>query len=374
MRRRRTDMTPEALRVLMTLDAVEGVWRYGMDLARALKPRGVEFVFLVLGPAPTDEQTGEAEAIGELIHMPLPLDWLSEAEGELTEIPAAIEQVAEDRQVDLIHLNRPTQAAGLQTGRPVIVMSHACVPTWFQAVKTAAPPAARQWHASLNRAGMARADLVIVPSRSHAELVVKTYGQVRNLRVVHNATGSITHTAHREGREGVVAVGRWWDEAANGAVIDQAAARMTRPLTMIGSNVGPNGEHLRISNATHAGSLSHAETLALVGKAEVFVSPSLYEPFGLAALDAAASRTPLVLADIPTYRELWDGAALFVPPRDPAAYVEATDKLLNDRQLREILAQLASNRATRFTPVRQAAAIRAVYDSLAQPALSTHAG
>ena len=39
---------------------------------------------------------------------------------------------------------------------------------------------------------------------------------------------------------------------------------------------------------------------------------ALYEPFGLAVLEAAQAGCALVLSDIPTFRELWDGAALFV--------------------------------------------------------------
>ncbi len=48
----------------------------------------------------------------------------------------------------------------------------------------------------------------------------------------------------------------------------------------------------------------------------IFVSTSLYEPFGLAVLEAAQAGCPLVLSDIATFRELWDGAAIFFPPGD----------------------------------------------------------
>ena len=44
-----------------------------------------------------------------------------------------------------------------------------------------------------------------------------------------------------------------------------------------------------------------------------------YEPFGLAVLEAAQAGCALVLSDIPTFRELWNGAAQFVPPGDDAA-------------------------------------------------------
>lgn len=369
MRRRQTEKALVPLRVLMALDTIGGVWRFGLDLARALAPRNVSFVFVTLGPAPTEVQRQEAEALGKLVHLPLPLDWLAASENELSDVPSRIAETAAQHEVDLIQLNMPTQAAGLETDKPIIVMSHSCVPTWFQAVRKTAPPEDREWHVRLNRKGISRADVVLVPSRSHGELMVATYGQIRNLRVVHEATGAALHAADRAAREGIVAVGRWWDEAKNGVVLDAAAGLMSSTLTMVGNTTGPNGESFTIRNAVPAGPLAHADTLALVGKAEAFVSSSLYEPFGLAVLEAAACRTPLILADIPAYRELWDGGALFVPPCEPAAYAEAVEKLRQERQLREILAQLASNRATRFTPARQATAMRAVYDSLALPAM-----
>ena len=52
----------------------------------------------------------------------------------------------------------------------------------------------------------------------------------------------------------------------------------------------------------------------MMARTAVFVSPALYEPFGLAVLEAAQAGCALVLSDIPTFRELWDGVALFVAP------------------------------------------------------------
>lgn len=373
MRRRRSEKVLAPLRVLMTLDAVSDVWRFGMNLAGALKSRNVSFVFVTLGPAPTGPQQREAEALGEFVHIPLSPDSLAEKESDLAEVPGRIAELAERFEVDLIHLNQAAQAAGLETDKPVVLMSHGCMPTWFRAIGKISPPGQLEWQTRLNRQGLSRADAVLAPSRSHSELMMATYGQIRNLRIVHNVTSPAPHSIDRTEREGIVAVGRWWDEGANGAVLGQVATRIARPLTMIDSDTGSVGQNLQIRNAVHADPVSHSDILQRVGTAEVFVSPSLYEPFGLGPLYAAVSRTPLVLADIPTYRELWDGAALFVSPHDPAAYVEAINRLLNERHLREILAQLASNRATRFTSVRQAAAMRTVYDTLALPVMSMNA-
>ena len=45
-------MRPPPTRLLMTADAVGGVWTYALDLAAGLAPFGVETTLAVLGPAP----------------------------------------------------------------------------------------------------------------------------------------------------------------------------------------------------------------------------------------------------------------------------------------------------------------------------------
>ena len=77
----------------------------------------------------------------------------------------------------------------------------------------------------------------------------------------------------------------------------------------------------------------------------VFVSPALYEPFGLAVLEAAQAGCALVLADIPTFRELWDGAALFVPPSDDRAIAATLSTITADTALRTRMAAAAERRA-----------------------------
>lgn len=374
MKRRRSQRTLAPLRVLMTVDAVGDSWRCGLDLARGLALRNVSVIFAVIGPALSEEQRAQAEPLGEVVHVDLPLDWLPQRESDLAAVSARIAALAERHEVDLIHLNLPSQAAAIETARPVVVMSHGCVPTWFKAVRRITPSEGLEWQTRVNRRGISRADAVLAPSRSHADLMVATYGQIANLRVVHSAVGSVPHLVDRSSRRGIVAFERWCDKVHNGAVLDQLAHRLGRPLTMIGSDSGSGNQKFPIAAAVHGGSPADGETLERIGSAEVFVSASLYEPFGLLTLEAAARRTPLVLSDIPAHREFWEGAALLVPADDPAAYAAAIDKLASERQLREILAQLAVNRATRFSLARQATALRAVYDNLAHPAMSLHAG
>jgi glycosyltransferase involved in cell wall biosynthesis len=84
-------------------------------------------------------------------------------------------------------------------------------------------------------------------------------------------------------------------------------------------------------------------------RAAVFAAPALYEPFGLTVLEAASAGCALVLADIPTFRELWEGAALFVDPREPAILQSTLTRVIRDEPLRLSLQRRAAIRARRYS-------------------------
>lgn len=356
--------SPATIRILMTLDAVGGVWRYAMDLAAALKPAGFEFVFVGLGPQPSAGQRQEAAALGGLRWIEEPLDWMVPDEAELCHVGPQLERIARQDQADVLHLNLPSQAAGLATGRPVLVMSHSCVATWFAGVRAQEVPTDWQWHKATNRRGFDRADLVLAPSRSHATMLEQAYGTINGLRVVYNASRTEDRLDKKD--DLVFAAGRWWDEGKNGGVLDQAAEAIGWPVVMAGATRGPNGQQLNIRSADHRGELARDEVMALMARAPIFVSPSVYEPFGLAPLEAARAHAALVLADIPTYRELWDDAALFFDPRDSRSLSDAVNRLIEDPSLRQELAARAAERSRRYDPASQTRAMAGLYAGLLQ--------
>ncbi|HHY49167.1 MAG TPA: glycosyltransferase family 4 protein [Alphaproteobacteria bacterium] len=356
-------------RVLMTLDAVGGVWRYAMNLGAELARRGANIIFACCGPAPSAAQRREAAAIGTLVLADAPLDWMEEDEHAIADVPSRLAALAEEYSVDLVHLNLPSQAAALAVDVPIVVVSHSCIVTWFHAVRGTPLPPGWQWQRDRNAAGLAAADAIIAPSRAHADLLAHCYGPVAAARVVHNAARApLPRGGHKAAF--VLAAGRWWDEGKNGATLDRAAAWCTWPVLMAGSLRGPDGNALVISHAEALGELPHGTLQRLMQQAGIVVSPSLYEPFGLAALEGAAAGAALVLADIPTYRELWDGAAVFVPPRAPAAYAAAINRLAAAPRLRATLGRCAAERARHLTPAAQADAMQAVY----RDAMRRHAG
>jgi glycosyltransferase involved in cell wall biosynthesis len=97
----------------------------------------------------------------------------------------------------------------------------------------------------------------------------------------------------------------------------------------------------------------------------IFVSAARYEPFGLAVLEAAQAGCALVLADIPTFRELWDGAAAFVPPDDEEAIASTVEHLVRDPDTRIRLGRAAKDWSEAYSVEAMTSGILAVYRAVA---------
>jgi glycosyltransferase involved in cell wall biosynthesis len=100
--------------------------------------------------------------------------------------------------------------------------------------------------------------------------------------------------------------------------------------------------------------------------AELFVFPSHFEGFGLPALEAMASGTPVILADATSLPEVGGDAAAYFTPGSVRGLAAVIDEVLDDRQLRERLATAGLARAASFTWATSAERTADVYRSLLQ--------
>ncbi len=159
----------------------------------------------------------------------------------------------------------------------------------------------------------------------------------------------------------ILAAGRLWDEAKNIGVLAGISGGLNWPVRIAGAARHGQNAAPEVDAVEWLGDLPHADLLGVMRKAGIFVSTAVYEPFGLTVLEAASSACALVLADIPTFRELWYGAALFVDPRNPSEVQSALAKLAENDAARLELQEAARLRADRYAPAAQADAYERIY-------------
>jgi len=117
---------------------------------------------------------------------------------------------------------------------------------------------------------------------------------------------------------------------------------------------------------TFAGFLSGHNLTALMGASDCYVVPSIYEPFGMVALEAAAAGTPVAVASTGGLTEIVEHGVTGVrfPPQDPAALAESVGAVLADREFARRLARRGRRRVREdFAWPAIAARTAAVYDS-----------
>jgi glycosyltransferase involved in cell wall biosynthesis len=361
------------MKVLMTTDTVGGVWTYALELIAALPD--VQFVLATQGPLPSIAQRVEAASLPNLVLecRCARLEWQDDCAGDLADTRAWLRALAALHEPDLVHLNDYANATP-PWPVPVLLVLHSCVCSWWLAVHGSLPPA--EWRAYRDRVESAihQADVVVAPSRAYLEQMQGVYGAMKCARVVHNARDPNLFPEWRGERVArVMSAGRLWDEAKNLRTLDVAAAGLPQPVLVAGETSAPHGGGARFATAVAMGKLSPADLRICLQRSAIYAAPAVYEPFGLSVLEAALAGCALVLGDIPTLRELWDGAAEFVPAREPRMWRRALSRLLKDGARCHELATRARRRADRFSPALMAARYRDTYDELLAGAPLDHA-
>jgi phosphatidylinositol alpha-mannosyltransferase len=96
--------------------------------------------------------------------------------------------------------------------------------------------------------------------------------------------------------------------------------------------------------------------------ADVYLCPTTRASFGVTLLEAMACGTPLVVSDIPAFRDLAEEShAVFAPPGDPDAWGQAVNTLIDDTERRETMAREGRRVAERHAWPLVAQRVLAVY-------------
>jgi glycosyltransferase involved in cell wall biosynthesis len=360
--------------VLMTADSVGGVWTYALDLARELAGQGTRVTLAVLGPSPHPDQAAAAAAVDglELIDTGLALDWTAPDEAAVRRTAEALGDLAARLGPDVVHLNSPALAADAGFSMPVVGVCHSCMASWWAAVRGGEMPADFRWRTELLRRGYRACDVLVAPSAAFAGATADLYG-VASPVVVRNGRYAPKMGPRRAamGRDRFIfTAGRLWDSGKNVELLDAAAKLLDVPVFAAGPLESPTGHRVALTHARALGRLDGASVAGWMARAPVFASLPLYEPFGLTVLEAAQAGCALVLSDIASFRELWDGAAIFADPGDADALAATLGRLLDDPLEARRLGTAARRRSARYDMDRLTAGMLDVYRSVTQPARS----
>jgi glycosyltransferase involved in cell wall biosynthesis len=104
-----------------------------------------------------------------------------------------------------------------------------------------------------------------------------------------------------------------------------------------------------------AGFVADSDLPALYSGALALVYVSLYEGFGLPALEAMASGTVPIVSDNTSLPEVVGDGGIYVDPFDPDQIAAAIERVIDDSALRATLRARASQQSRRFTWARAAA-------------------
>jgi glycosyltransferase involved in cell wall biosynthesis len=114
------------------------------------------------------------------------------------------------------------------------------------------------------------------------------------------------------------------------------------------------------------GFVAEEDKAPLIAASTVFVYPSLYEGFGLPALEAIACGVPTITSNLSSLPEVVGDAALLIDPTSTSELTEALERLLLDPLLRADYQQRGPLQAAAFTWERTAGLTALVYRSAAK--------
>lgn len=352
------------MKILMTADTVGGVWGYALELARASARFDVEIVLATMGAALSVAQRAEVQARSNVtvFESRYRMEWMPEPWDDVRQAGRWLLEIAAETEPDVVHLNEFAHGA-LAWPAPVLMVGHSCVLSWWQAVR--GEPAPVQW-AQYRRTvndGVQAADMITAPTHAMLAMLEELYGPLSQSDVIPNARDP---QAFQPGRKEpwVLTAGRLWDKGKNVRALVQVAPSLSWPVLVAGETQGPDGTAACVSKVRALGRLSSAALAGCYARASIYALPARYEPFGLSALEAALAGCALVLGDIPSLREVWGNAAVFVPPEDHKALKLAIETLINNDHTRNRYAVAARTRALSFAPDRMGAAYHGAYNKL----------
>lgn len=332
------------MRLLMTTDAVGGVWRFAQELARGLLETGCAVAMVSFGRQLSDAQRAECRSLSErwseqfrFVGTDVPLEWMQGNERSFGQGVTVLRRVAREFGAELLHANQFCYGAA-RLGIPKVVTAHSDVLSWARTCRGGAleDSAWLRRYCALVQQGLDGADAVTAPTEWMLRALKGGFSVPLEQRVIPNGRAVDARDSYVR-RLQAVTVGRLWDEAKDVALLKQVRSPM--PLVAAGETEWNGARPYALSDVSLRGVLSEEETIRLFEESAVYLCTSRYEPFGLAPLEAALCGCAVVARRIDSLCEVWGDAALYF------ADAEELSRLLSELYEEEAMLREMQRRA-----------------------------
>ncbi len=336
------------MRLLLTTDTLGGVWTFSCELAREFLSRGHQILLVSFGREPSASQTAEAAQLQtygscEYVSSDIALEWQRNNDAAYALGEPLLLRLCRQFCPDALLLSQFCFGA-LPLSIPKVVTAHSDVLSWADALGYA-PLREDAWlrtYRLLVQKGLDGADFVVAPTAAMLDCLRMNFSVHAATRVISNGRNLPLPLENSRKQLRAVTAGRMWDPAKNLALL--RTADLALPVVVAGE---AESEPVGTGQLTWTGHLEADALMTLFRESAIYICCSRYEPFGLAALEAALCECAILAHDIPSLREVWgDGAFYF---QDADSLSSLLRMLAADTALLEAAQARSWTRAQRYT-------------------------
>ena len=305
------------MRILMTTDTIGGVWTFTQELTAGLLERNDDVLLVSFGRAPAAAQLAQCELLEQrfgrrfrYVAADVPLEWMEQNEGVFEDGAYILEREAAVFAPEMVHSNQFCYGA-LDGCIPRVVTAHSDVLSWAKACRREPlePTAWLQRYVEQVQAGLSTANAVAAPTQWMMNAAADSFVLPKRRVVIPNGRSIRADFEYPRVLQAVTA-GRLWDEAKGISILTEVKTAV--PMVIAGDSDLNSAQRLgEARSAQNVGRLDEQQMVQLLQQSAIYLCLSLYEPFGLAPLEAALCGCALIARDIPSLREVWEDSALF---------------------------------------------------------------
>lgn len=350
-------------RILMTCSGDRASWSHTLELAACLGRCGLDVALATVGEPPSQGQLEEALRLPNVQVFPgrFATGWQDDGWDEVERAGEWLLHLEEHLDPDVVHLHAYPYGA-LPFLAPKLLEGHQCPVCRSRALSDEVASLPWERYRQAVARALREARMVVAPSAAALHELTTAFGPVPECRVIPPGRSPRRFLPGTKD-DLILSAGCFGDAARALPALAEVAREVAWPVAVLVDGASDD-EALASRPVRLVQGTSPDRLAAWYGRASVFALPCRYDPSGLSALEAALAGCALVLGDVPSLRETWEGAALFVTPGDPEDLRRALDLLISEPKGLRGLAQRARTRALLLSPERRAAAFLEAYADL----------